>query len=201
MGRRLDRFFAALAAGYMRFVYFSGKITREGRVELLDGDEAFAVGFWHGVSYCYFPQLQHRGDIIITTVNRRGDIVELIGRKFGYVPVRLPDESDPDASLTALRRMLDAAKGQNICFPMDGPLGPYHIPKRFFLTVALLSKKRILPVSVEVRRKIVLKKRWDKYIIPLPFARIKFTFHDPLEVKKRGFDEAAERILEVMDGE
>ena len=201
MGEFSDRFLAGLASGYLRFVHATSKVTLEGRSDLLNGDETFAVGFWHGDSYCYYPRLQGRGDVIVTTINWRGGVVDALGRRFGYNPVRLPDGHNPDASLQSLRRMLADAKNHNICFSMDGPLGPHHVPGRFFLTAAYLSKKRILPISVRVTRKIRSKKRWDKYMMPLPFSRLTFTFHDPLEVKKSGFDALAATIIERMDKE
>ncbi|MDR0294115.1 MAG: hypothetical protein LBH95_08195 [Oscillospiraceae bacterium] len=201
MGKRFNRFFAGLTAGYLRLIGVTGKVAFEGHAELLDGEETFAVGFWHGDSLCYYPQFRDRGHVIVTTVNGRGDVVEMVGRMFGYTPVRLPDEHDPDASLLGLRRMLAEAVGRHACYSMDGPLGPYHVPSRFFLTAAYLTKKRVLPVSVRMKRRICLKRRWDNYMIPLPFCRLTFTFHDPIAVKKNGFEAAAEAIVRAMDGE
>ncbi len=196
----MGKFAAGLTALYIRLVYATSNVIYKGRRDLLFENETFAVGFWHGSSFCYYPQLRGRGDIIITTRHKRGDLIADVGRKFGYVPFHMPDESDPDTTLLDIRRMLGGAAKNHICYSMDGPLGPYHVPQRFFLTTAWLAKKRVLPVSVEVRRKITLKKRWDKYIIPLPFARITFTFHEPLEVKKNRFDELIGDIQRVMDG-
>lgn len=200
MGGFKDRMFVRLSVGYLRFVYATSKVIRLGHSQLLDVEEKFIIGFWHGCSFCYYPLLQNRGVTIVTTVNRRGDYVYDIGRMYGYNPVRLPDEHDPDASLQSLRKMLAAAADQHAAYSMDGPLGPYHVPKRFFLTTAYLAKKRILPVSVEVKRKITLTKRWDKYIIPLPFSRITFTFHEPQTAKKNEFDALATKITGMMDG-
>ncbi|MDR1669616.1 MAG: hypothetical protein LBR76_06635 [Oscillospiraceae bacterium] len=190
---------AALTALYIRIVHATSRVTRKGRHDALFGEETFAVGFWHGSSFCYYPELQKRGDFIITTKHKRGNLIAAVGRRFGYVPFHMPDESDPDSTLLDIRRLLSTASGKHICYSMDGPLGPYHVPQRFFLTTAWLAKKRVLPVSVTVKHKITLKKRWDKYIIPLPFARIDFTFHDPIEVKKNRFDELIAEIQRVMD--
>lgn len=196
----MGRLSAALTALYIRLVHATGRITYQGRNDLLFAGETFAVGFWHGSSFCYYPELRGRGDIIITTRHKRGDLIAAVGRKFGYVPFHMPDESDPDTTLLDIRKMLSGASKNHICYSMDGPLGPYHVPQRFFLTTAWLAKKRVLPVSVEVKGKITLKKRWDKYIIPLPFARFTFTFHEPLEVKKNRFDDLILEIQQVMDG-
>ncbi|MCL1807519.1 MAG: hypothetical protein FWG31_07440 [Oscillospiraceae bacterium] len=52
-----------------------------------------------------------------------------------------------------------------------------------------------------MKRKIRLKRRWDKYMIPLPFSRMTFTVHPPLEVHKKEFDALPEKIRLIMDGE
>jgi hypothetical protein len=201
MGKILDRLISGFSINYLRFVRATGKIVCEGRSDIINGEETFAIGFWHGDSFCYYPLMPKRGHVIVTTSNKRGAVVEMIGRWFGYTPIRLPDQSDPNISLLNLKRMFDKAENNHLCFSMDGPSGPRHIPSRFFLTAAILTKKRILPISVTVRGKIQSKKRWDKYILPLPFAKFVFTFHDPIEVKKSELDELGGRIIHIMNGE
>ena len=204
MGKILDWVITTAAVSYIRIVRATSKIEYKGRFDLVDsGDngETFALGFWHGNSFCYYPLMPDRGHVIVTTSDKRGAVIEGIGRWFGYTPIRLPDESDPNVSLLRLRRMLSCAEGHHICFSMDGPSGPHHVPARFFLTSALLAKKRILPISVSVRRKVQSKKRWDKYLLPLPFANITFTFHEPLEVKKSDFDSLPDKIRAIMNGD
>jgi hypothetical protein len=199
MGKILDRLIAGFAINYLRLVRVTGKITFEGCSDLVDSGEKFVIGFWHGDSFCYYPLLPYGGHVVVTTSNKRGAVVERIGRRFGYIPIRLPDRSDPNISLMGLRRMLSDADGHHICLSMDGPSGPRHVPARFFLTSAVLAKKRILPISVSVRRKIRSKKRWDKYMLPLPFAHITFTFHEPLEAKKSEFEALGEEIVQIMN--
>jgi lysophospholipid acyltransferase (LPLAT)-like uncharacterized protein len=199
MGKILDRLIAGFAVNYLRLIRATGKITLLGRFDLINSGESFALAFWHGDSFCYYPLMPDSGHVVVTTSNKRGAVVEMIGSRFGYTPIRLPDQSDPNISLLRLRHMLSKAEGHHICFSMDGPSGPRHVPSRFFLTSAFLSKKRILPISISVRRKVRSKKRWDKYIIPLPFARLTFTFHQPLEVNKSEFDALSERIIQSMN--
>jgi hypothetical protein len=198
------RFMTGFCITYSHLVQATSKVTLEGRTDLLEGGETFALGFWHGDSFSYYPLFINSGSVIVTTSsNERGYVVEGLSRHFGYNPVRLPDTSDPSnpaGSLLKLRRMLSDAKDRHICFSMDGPSGPRHIPARFFLTAATLAKKRILPVSVTVKRKLQSQKRWDKYILPLPFARITFTFHEPLEADKTQFESIGEKIVKAMNG-
>ena len=54
-------------------------------------------------------------------------------------------------------------------------------------------------VSFKVKRKIRLVKRWDKYVIPLPFNKIEIHFHEPLEIKKDELDEIGEKITKELE--
>jgi hypothetical protein len=199
MGGFKVRFLARFSAGYMRLIHATCKVERLGNPELLDGEDQYVVGFWHGDCYCYYPLLQNRGVTVATTVNARGSVIDAIADLFGYKIVRLPDDPDLASSLPELRKMLAGMKVAHGAFTMDGPLGPYHVPKRFFLMTAYLAKKPVIPVSLKARRVIRLTRRWDKYVIPLPFiSHLAFTYHPPLEVHRDKMDDAAKKIIDIM---
>ncbi len=69
---------------------------------------------------------------------------------------------------------------------LDGPLGPIHQPKEFPFFMGLILKYQLLPISVTVKHKIRLTRRWDNYIIPLPFNKINFHFHTPVPIERTG---------------
>ncbi|MDR1688531.1 MAG: hypothetical protein LBS21_07965 [Clostridiales bacterium] len=198
MGNFSDRVMIGLYAGYLRLVCATCKMTQQGWFNFRESGEKVAFSFWHGSSYLMYPQMQHTGTAIITTINRRGDFVKGIGEKFGYVPFRLPDEEKQASG--DVRKLIKETANSHIAIAMDGPLGPYHIPKRFLFTIAYLSKKRIVPLTVSAKRVIRLTKRWDKFIIPLPFSEIVVTFHEPLTVQKENFDELKEKIVSINGG-
>jgi lysophospholipid acyltransferase (LPLAT)-like uncharacterized protein len=197
MGKVADRFMIGLYAGYLRFVCATCKMTQQGWFGFRESGEKVVFGFWHGASYCMYPQMQHTGTAIITTINRRGDFVKGIGEKFGYIPFRLPD--DENQASGDIRRLIKETANSHTAVAMDGPLGPYHIPKRFLFTIAYLSKKRIVPLTISAKRVIRLTKRWDKFIIPLPFSELTVTFHEPLTVQKENFGELAALIQTIAN--
>ena len=81
---------------------------------------------------------------------------------------------------------------------LDGPEGPHHEPKKFVLLTALLSKRRMITVTFDFKWRIILKKRWDRYLIPLPFSRVDVKFCGPFDVEKGEFEELSARIVEAM---
>ncbi|WP_320046586.1 DUF374 domain-containing protein [uncultured Ilyobacter sp.] len=196
-----------LSAFYIDMVFNTSKIVKKGHCELLENlsNEQFVIAFWHGDSYCMYPILKGSSLLVVTTEDRRGDYISEISKCFGYIPVRIPDKNNEGRSLIRIRNSIEKYRGASIGVTLDGPLGPYHKPKDFPFITALLSEKRVLPISLEFSRKIQLKKRWDKYTIPLPFNKIKLKTHFPLKItkedKKNGFFNLKEQILQEMENE
>lgn len=195
-----EKIFTKLSIGYIEFAFKTSKVIKSGNYDLLDSEnpERFVVGFWHGNSYCCFPVLRDTGTFILTTVTKRGDYIKNIGEHFKYNALRVPDETEGENHIFKIRRAINGAKKGTIAFALDGPLGPYHEVKKFVLLTTLLAKRRMIPVSFDVKRKIRLVRRWDKYVVPLPFNKIEVHFHDPIEITKQNLDELGDKIVEIM---
>jgi len=189
---------------YIEFVYKTSKIVSTGNYKLLDSttDEKFIIIFWHGDSYCLYPYLRGQGLYVITTNNGRGDYINLICDHFGYKTIRVPDESEGGNFLFKIRREINGPSCANLTITLDGPLGPYHQPKKFPFITAVLTKRKVLPITINCERKIQLKGRWDKFTIPLPFNKIELHVYDPLEVTKKDLENDAisirEQVLKIM---
>jgi lysophospholipid acyltransferase (LPLAT)-like uncharacterized protein len=195
------------SALYINMVFWTSKIEKKDPRGILENlvNEQYVFVFWHGDSYCMYPILKNRPLLIITTADRRGDYISEISKRFGYVPIRIPDKATGGKSLAKIKDNVDNHPESSIGITLDGPLGPYHEPKEFPFIAAVLTGKRVLPITVKVSRKIQLNKRWDKYSIPLPFGEIKLRIHEPLEVakddRKNDFSKLREKVLKEMDTE
>lgn len=198
--RVLEKFFSKFSIKYIDFVYKTSKVVKTGHARLQpDHDEKFILGFWHGESYCFFPILKGSGIYIITTKNKRGDDIANLCNYFGYSTIRVPDESVGGQFLFKIRQKINGHDGGHLALTLDGPLGPYHIPKDFPFYIALIAKRRMIPVSIKVKRKIQLTNRWDKYSIPLPFNQIEVHFHEPMEVAKEGIPLLKEKFADILE--
>ena len=206
---KISNFFGKLttyiAIYYIEFVYKTSKIVSTGKYNFLKSnhDEKFVIVFWHGDSYSLYPYLSGEGLYVITTKNGRGDYINLICNHFGYKTIRVPDESEGGNFLFKIRREISGLTCANLTITLDGPLGPVHEPKRFPFITAKLTKRKILPLTINCKRKIQLKSRWDNFTIPLPFNRIELHVYDPLEVTKKDLESECmsirERILNIMN--
>lgn len=158
----------------------------------IENKEAFQngimFGFWHGD--CYSMELVLKelsaefSDICaIVTAGTRGDYIEDTLRHNGGEALRIPDGMEMK---TAYKKMLEAAKKPQLIMAaaLDGPAGPYHEPKKLLFMLAKEAKKGVVYARFTYKRVIRLKKRWDNYVVPLPFARVTAHFEEIGEITR-----------------
>jgi len=181
-----EKFISACLYYYIDFVYKTSKIEKKGNLGYLESEypEKFVVFIWHGDSYCYYPFLKGKQLNIVTTKNKRGGVVSRISKHFGYDVIRLPDLAGDGNYLFRLKNQINKKNNANLVLSVDGPTGPEHEIKDFALIMALFSKRKILPLTVEAKHSFKLKNRWDNFKIPLPFNEINIRVNDSFEVKK-----------------
>jgi len=145
---------------------------------LKDAKKNIVFVFWHQASFIPLYHYRNRGACIMTMTSLRGQVLAQTAKMFGYRVVQMEQEADP-AGLRKLFKMV--LKGSDCNIAVDGPLGPLHKakPGAFFLAQKL--KKPILPVASAAKSKLVLKTRWDKYFIPLPFSRAVLILGQPID--------------------
>jgi lysophospholipid acyltransferase (LPLAT)-like uncharacterized protein len=191
--------------GYIDFVYRTSKVHLTGRVDLLrkENGEKFVVLFWHGDSFCLYPALKGLHLFVVVTRDRRGDYISAVCNHFGYQTFRIPDASDGGNYLFQIRKTINGEMPANIAITVDGPIGVYHVPKEFPLVIAAMTRRKVMPISVDVKRSVRLTKRWDKFKIPLPFNQIDIHFNEPMVVvrgeEQDPFNEIKKEIVSVME--
>lgn len=163
------------------------------------------LGFWHGESYTMYLLLKkifkNKEKIkVIVTASRRGDYIEDTCDSYQIKALRMPDGLKMKSFLKDLK--IEAMeKGSTTSIALDGPLGPLHEPKKVAFMLSNVSEKPFIGVKSSFSKKIVLKKRWDNYIIPLPFSKIKFYGYMIGNISNdqlRNFKEYKEEIKEKL---
>lgn len=78
------------------------------------------------------------------------------------------------------REIIAHAKAEEGMFAtsLDGPLGPYHEPKKLLFFLAEQARKEMVFVQFNYSHCITIKNRWDQYKIPLPFTKITIKAND-----------------------
>jgi len=197
-GRRLTRVRQCLYSlglplvlGLVRALWASYRIERVLGDEHLDAalkeHGAIIPCLWHqhlliGVRYLLHkrPLGLKLGFMISPSVD--GEAGALAAQRLGGHIVR---GSSSYTGARALRDFYLAVAKENVSLLItpDGPRGPRYEAKSGALLIAQLAGKPILPISYAASR--VFKFRaWDRFILPLPFARVAIAVGEPIKVPK-----------------
>ena len=127
----------------------------------------------------------------IVSASRDGALMSEVLRRFKVLPAR---GSSSRRGAQVLMELAQAAQsGYDVAFASDGPRGPVYGMKVGVVVLAQMTGRALVPVSYHVSSKITLKS-WDRFQIPLPFAKVTINFADPVPVPRRGGDELREEI-------
>lgn len=137
------------------------------------------IGFWHGESFALNLlmreiQDENRNMKVVVTKDKRGNYIEEMVRNYGIGALRMPDGIKMKSFLKDLK-IEGKRKDTTVGIALDGPLGPLREPKKIAFMLSKEGNKPCILVKGEYSRKINLKKRWDNYLIPLPFSKVTFT--------------------------
>ncbi len=165
------RLLPALIAAAIRLTAATWRVRRVGR-ELMD--EALARGpvvfaFRHGEQLAIMAT--HLGlDITpVVSLSRDGDLAAAVIARLGYGAVRGSSSRGGAAAMAAGRELLGS--GRSLALTVDGPRGPAGRPKP---GAAALARSVGAPICW-VRAEAAPAWRagsWDRFLVPLPFARI-----------------------------
>ena len=152
----------------------------------LDDSRSCAPAYWH----------QHH--VLCSTLVRRwirrdfkacflisgsvdGEVPERIARSWGAEVIR---GSANESGALALRDMQAMMKrGYSIVTTADGPRGPIYEIKPGVVVMARIGNVPVLPIACAADRAWYLD-RWDRFMIPKPFARIVLAVGEPYSIPR-----------------
>lgn len=203
----LARLFGWGLAQYVRLVAatarFSGPpITQEQVI--------FAI--WHesNLAACTAAWRLRKNQRVISFSTRgfRGIVMNTMLEAMGSGVVALPEEGNrTESGLLALELARIGREGESLVISCDGPLGPYRVAKPGVLLVARQSGVPIQPWAVSCRPMLRLNGRWDRYLVPLPFGRMRIEEGSPIRIGPRqpvkarlpGLQAELTRVQEIAD--
>jgi lysophospholipid acyltransferase (LPLAT)-like uncharacterized protein len=142
--------------------------------------------FWHRNIIPLLLLHKNEQIVILISKSKDGDFIAEPTKAFGYIPIR--GSSSKDGS-KALKEMIKLSKKHFLAITPDGPKGPAQHFKEGALQLAYLTKLPMIAGNVKVSKAIIFKS-WDRFILPLPFAKISVTYSPPINiVDKSKFDE------------
>ena len=127
---------------------------------------------------------------MISASNDGGLLAAVLG-KFGVQAVRGSSSRRGRQALLESTTWLE--KGFHIAITPDGPRGPRYEVRDGIISLAQVSGAPVVAVSVSIRGKISLRS-WDRFQIPLPFARCSIIFGKMIFVPRELVDADREKL-------
>ena len=176
------------------------------RSGLFDGARAGPLIFctWHnrlavsmGCYYFYiFPRNPTKGLAAMVSASRDGGFLTAILERFGVQPVR--GSSSRRGPQAMLELVTWAEQGYDVAITPDGPIGPRYVVQPGVTSLSQLTGLPIVPVAINFSRKISLRS-WDRFQIPLPFARCEFVFGKPIRIPRDATDTERECLRSQLE--
>ena len=110
-----------------------------------------------------------------------GEVPERIARAWGAEVIRGSANQSGALALRDQQRMMK--DGFSIVTTADGPRGPQHEFKLGAVLMARIAGVPIVPIGCAANRAWYLR-RWDRFMIPKPFARVVLAIGAPYEIPR-----------------
>lgn len=110
-----------------------------------------------------------------------GEVPERIARAWGAEVIR--GSANRTGALAMRDQQTMLRNGKSIVTTADGPNGPQHVFKAGTVLMARIAGVPIVPISCAADRAWYLD-RWDRFMIPKPFARTVVGVGEPIEIPR-----------------
>jgi lysophospholipid acyltransferase (LPLAT)-like uncharacterized protein len=178
---------------------------RSGYIKLpTSGPAIYCV--WHNrLALCmpaYFDYVKKHnrtsGMAAMVSASKDGGFLTGILECFNVQPVRGSSSRRGPQALLELTTW--AERGYDLAITPDGPRGPLYVVQDGVMSLAQLTGLPIVPVSYSVNWKIRVKS-WDRFQIPLPFARCDMIYEKPIFVPREATDAEREKLRLQLETE
>jgi lysophospholipid acyltransferase (LPLAT)-like uncharacterized protein len=144
--------------------------------------------FWHKNMLLGWWLFRNKNAMALVSQSSDGEILSSILKKWNYEIIR---GSSSKGGKEAINELINKTNTVNpIVITPDGPRGPAKEFKNGPLILSLKGNYEIVPVNIKFNTKIILRKSWDKFEIPLPFSKCNITFGEKF-IYKEYLDEEA----------
>ncbi len=154
---------------------------------------AFSMAIWR--KYLLKRQPTRRLAALVSA-SRDGALLARILETFGVQPVRGSTSRRGPQALLELTTLAEG--GWDLAITPDGPRGPRYVVQEGVIALAQLTGMPIVAVTCHVTRKICMKS-WDRFQIPLPFARCQVSFYPPVLVPREADDAEREALRAALE--
>ena len=201
-----QRLAAALVFGLIRSLAATIRFEMEDRSGQLKGAPTGKIIFsiWHNrlaLSLMMYRRYvvrfaPERRMAAMVSASRDGGLLARVLEHFSVEPVR---GSSSRRGPQALREMISwAERGYDLALTPDGPRGPCYQVQDGVVSTAQLTDLPIIPVSYHLNWKF-RPKSWDRFQVPLPFARCRIRIGDIMRVPREATESERETLRQRLE--
>ncbi len=156
---------------------------------LLDNKTKVVVALWHDQLVPLTFSHKDKNFVTIASDSKDGSYITYILKRWGFHVGR--GSSTRMGIKAALGAIKLAKQNSSPCaVTIDGPLGPRHVAKNGAVFIAKQLDCVIINAVVNVKWRVRFNS-WDRFVLPLPFAKIDVYLSDPMHVS----DDCSEQVL------
>jgi lysophospholipid acyltransferase (LPLAT)-like uncharacterized protein len=134
----------------------------------------------------------------IVSASKDGGMLARVLELFQVEPVR---GSSSRRGAQALRELVAwGERGYDLAITPDGPRGPCYVIRDGVVGASQLTGMTIVPVAFYLNWKIRLKS-WDRFQIPLPFARCEITTGRAMQIPREATEAERETLRQQLETE
>ncbi len=161
----------------------SVRIRLEGRLEALEAARQGSPRIFacrHGQLLPLLFAVEPYGLSIVISKSRDGELLAALLGPYGFGFVR--GSSSLGGRVAALQAMRVLAGGASLGIAVDGPHGPRGMVQEGILRLARRAEVPIVPLVAKGSARIVLRRSWDHFELPLPATSVKVEVKSPVLV-------------------
>lgn len=132
----------------------------------------------------------------MASASRDGALLARIIELFGVLPVRGSSSRRGPQALLELTTW--ASRGYDLAITPDGPRGPCYVVQEGAAALGQITGLPVVPASYHLSFKLTARS-WDRFQIPLPFARCELRIGQPVVFPKDATDAQRETLRQLLE--
>jgi len=156
------------------------------RVEVhpsLPADRPWVLAFFHGTQFPLLAWKRRRKTAVMVSLSKDGAMQAMALGMLGLDVVRGSTSREGARGLAALIRKVRGNE-RDVAFAVDGPKGPYGVPKPGAAFLADRTGALLVPMGSAMTRGKVFSKAWDRFALPWPFTTVAVVVGAPIPSQK-----------------
>jgi hypothetical protein len=154
------------------------------------------VAFWHGEMLPVWFSFRALRPVALVSSSKDGSLLSRLLQDWGYTVVL---GSSSKGGKEALDQLVHEASSKVVLITPDGPRGPLHQAKPGAVIAAHRAGVPLILVRMSTSRSKVFARSWDRFQLPLPFAKVDLHVDDQWSIPADASREQLDSMITAMN--